>query len=129
MRKLLISTLLLSSSVFAEDLPKELYMPNDADGFVVLTVEPCKFPQADKLGYHYRAYATEVNGAITIQHEGCWDSPDTKDAPRIKGVRIIPLVNTWWEGGDIATFQQSQFGPEKKRWDIKLDPITVKPNV
>ena len=119
---------LLANNLLAAELPKEMYMPNDADGFVVLTVEPCQFPSADKQGFHYRAYATEVSGAVTNQHEGCWNSPDVKDAPQMPGVKIIPLVNTWWNG-DVVTYQQSQFGPEKKRWDIKLSPIEVKPNV
>jgi hypothetical protein len=38
------------------------------------------------------------------------------------------LVNLWFDG-DMVTFPQTMFGPEKKRWDLKLPEITVKPNV
>ena len=128
LKKLAVLTLFISSTIMAKDLPKELYMPNDADGFIVLTVEECKIPAAAKLGFHWRAYATEGKEE-KIMHEGCWDRPDTSDAPRIQGVKIIPLVNTLWETGDLATFQASQFGPEKKRWDVKLPEIQVKPTL
>ena len=128
-KKLAVLVLAVSSTVLAQDLPKEMYMPNDADGYIVLTSEPCNFTVATRLGYPYRAYATEISGTVTNQHEGCWDSPSTADAPKIEGVKIIPLVNTWWESGDQATFQQNQFGPEKKRWGTVAPAIEVKPNL
>jgi hypothetical protein len=42
-------------------------------------------------------------------------------------VRIIPLVNLWFDG-DMVTFPQTLFTPEKKRWDT-APTIEVKPNV
>jgi hypothetical protein len=119
MPKLLaVLALFMSCSVWAE----ERYMPNEADGFVVLTNEVCKDATALKQGYKWRAYATESSELAL--HEGCWDSPSTAGAPKLKDVTIIPLVNLWFDG-DRATYPQSMFGPEKKRWDTDQ----VKPNV
>jgi hypothetical protein len=103
-------------------------MPNESGGYIVLTLEDCKFPDAKKQGFGHRAYATESDSERPATHEGCWDSPSTADAPKLQGVKIIPLVNLWFDG-DTVTFPQTMFGPEKKRWDLKLPEITVKPNV
>lgn len=143
MRKILllvVATFIQTAT--AADLPKEMYMPNDAGGFVVLTLEPCAFEQASK-EYPYKAYATESSDVVN--HEGCWDSPDTSGVPthlmsKSEGapepsvtIRVIPMVNTWWVEGGQATFMQSNFSPEKKRYlsngkiEITLPPIVVKP--
>lgn len=113
---------LLANSLFAADLPKEMYMPNESGGYVVLTIENCQFPQATQLGFDHRAYATETDSEKPATHEGCWNSPDTREAPNVPGVTIIPLVNLWFDG-DIVTYPQHLFGPEKRRWD------ETKPNV
>ena len=130
MKQLAVLLTLFSLSLSAADYSKskELYMPNESGGYVVLTVEPCKFPEAVKLGYDSRAYATESDTEKPATHEGCWTSPDTSEAPRLKGVRIIPLVNLWFDG-EIITFPQTMFGPERKRWDVITPTIEVKPNV
>lgn len=142
MRKILmLLTVSLIQSAAAAELPKEMYMPNDAGGFVVLTTQPCKFEQVTK-EYPYRAYATESSDAVN--HEGCWDSPDTSAVPtqlmsKSEGagtaptIRVIPMVNTWWAEGGMATFMQSNFSPEKKRYlsngtlESTLPSIVVKP--
>jgi len=128
LRQLAVLFLLSSNLALAQDLPKELYMPNESGGYIVLTTDACPNAGAVKLGYNHRAYATETEGDQPATHEGCWDSPSVADAPKMEGVRIIPLVNLWFDG-DLITFPQTMFGPEKKRWDIKLPEITVKPNV
>lgn len=130
MKQLAVLLTLFSLSLSAADYSKskELYMPNESGGYVVLTVEPCKFPEAVKLGYDSRAYATESDSEKPATHEGCWTSPDISEAPRLKGVRIIPLVNLWFDG-EVVTFPQTMFGPERKRWDIITPTIEVKPNV
>ena len=128
LRQLAVISLLLSNFALAETPPKELYMPNESGGFVVLTTDACPIADAAKLGYKYRAYATESDSENPARHEGCWDSPSIAGAPKLEGIRIIPLVNLWFDG-DLITFPQTMFGPEKKRWDIKLPEITVKPNV
>jgi hypothetical protein len=116
--------LLFSTSLLAADYSKnkELYMPNESGGYVVLTLEECKFPEAVKLGFDSRAYATETDSEQPVTHEGCWNSPDTAAAPNVPGVTIIPLVNLWFDG-DIVFYPQNMFGPEKRRWN------TVKPNI
>ena len=142
MRKILL--LLVATFIqtaVAADLPKEMYMPNDAGGFVVLTLEPCAFEQASK-EYPYKAYAKESSDAV--YHEGCWSSPDTSDvptqimsksegAPEAPTIQVIQMVNTWWKEGGKATFMQRNFSPEKKRYlsngtiEMTLPPIVVKP--
>ncbi len=111
-----IIAVLISSSAFAEDYPKEMYMPNEAGGFVTLTQEACAYTDAVEQGYEYRAYATE-DAEGKIVHEGCWFSPSIDGAPQVQGLKIIPIVNTWWAEGGQATFIEPQFSPEKKRWD------------
>jgi len=130
LKQLAAISLLFSTGLLAADYStsKELYMPNESGGYVVLTLEPCKFPAAVKLGYDSRAYATESDTEKPATHEGCWISPSTADAPQIQGIKIIPLVNLWFDG-EAVTFPQNMFTPEKKRWDIILPPIEVKPNV
>lgn len=123
MKLLTVLCLFISLTAWAGE---EKYMPNDAEGFVVLTDEVCKDPTALKQGYKWRAYATESSELAS--HEGCWDSPSTVGAPKTEGVKIIPLVNLWFDG-DRATLPQSMFSLEKKRWDIKTPEIVVKPNV
>jgi hypothetical protein len=128
LRQLAVILLLLSNFALAETPPKELYMPNESGGYIVLTTDACADDYATKLGYNHRAYATESDSEKPVTHEGCWVSPSVAAAPKMEGVRIIPLVNLWFDG-DLITFPQTMFGPEKKRWDIKLPEITVKPNV
>ena len=127
--QLAVILLLFFNLAMAQDLPKELYMPNESGGYIVLTTDACPNADAAKKGYNYRAYATESDSEKPATHEGCWDSPSIADAPKLQGVRIIPLVNLWFEDGDTVTFPQILFGPEKRRWDIKLPESTVKPNV
>ena len=127
-KQLAVIFLLFSSFALAQDLPKELYMPNESGGYIVLTTDACPNTDAVKLGYTYRAYATESDSEKPATHEGCWDSPSVADAPRMEGVKIIPLVNLWFDS-DMATFPQTMFGLEKKRWDAITPTIEVKPNV
>jgi hypothetical protein len=127
LRQLAVISLLSSGLALAQDLPKELYMPNEAGGYITLTTDVCPNKDAAKLGYKWRAYATESDSEKPAVHEGCWDSPSLAGAPKMQGVRIIPLVNLWFDG-DTVTFPQTMFTPEKKRWDV-APTIEVKPNV
>jgi hypothetical protein len=101
-------------------------MPNESGGFVTLTLETCLYDSVKK-DYPYRAYATE-DAAGEIIHEGCWISPSTEDAPKKQGMKIIPVVNTWWVEGGQATFLATQFGPERKRWE-EQPKVEVKPTI
>ena len=104
-------------------------MPNDAGGFLVLTLEPCQLKGANTTEYPNRAYATESSELAV--HEGCWVryTDDSGYATFAES-----MVNTWWGPGLMANFRQKLFGPEKKRLpeqerpiDIKLQPIEVRP--
>ena len=124
MKQLAVLLLLFSADLLAADYSKskELYMPNESGGYVILTTDECNIPEAKAMGFDSRAYATETDTAQPVTHEGCWNSPDTAAAPKVPGVRIIPLVNLWFDG-DIVFYPQNMFGPEKRRWDA------IKPNV
>lgn len=125
---LALVAILFSLSITAADYStnKELFMPNESGGYVVLTLEECRIAEAKAKGFDSRAYATESDSENAVTHEGCWNSPDTAEAPNAKGVRIIPLVNLWFDG-DIVFFPQTHFSPERKRWDIRTP--TAKPNI
>jgi hypothetical protein len=115
-KHIIFSTLFFTTLASAE-MPTEMYMPTEAGGFITLTLEGCQFHQAVNLGLLHRATSSESNGVL---HEGCWDSPSIAEAPKHPGIRIIPVVNTWWEEDQqITTFRTNQFSPEKKRWDEK----------
>ena len=95
---------------------KEMALENSAGGLVVLTRDECKLKAPDI--FTHRAYATEGNGTV---HEGCWMAPAIDDAPKTEGVKIIPIVNTWWDG-EVHMYLQSDFSP---RLPEKSDEKTV----
>lgn len=113
MKKFLILMMLLSVPAYAEDYSRhqEIYFVNQAGGVVALTVEPCTIELAKVKGFDSRTYATESNGT---KHEGCWVAPDISDAPQYPGVKIIPIVNVWYDGV-ITPFEQSLFKPVEKQ--------------
>jgi hypothetical protein len=123
MKKLLFAVLLGTAlTSLAEEPPNEMYMANDAGGYVVLTIEKCRLDTV-VLQYPYRAYATE--SSALVHHEGCWSSPSTDQLPtellsKSEGagepptIRIIKMVNTFWDEGGTATFLQSAFSSKKK---------------
>lgn len=89
---------------------KELFMSNQAGGVIALTVEPCAIEIAKNKKFESRAYATEANGTI---HEGCWSAPDISEAPNHPNIKIIPIVNIWFDGV-IVPFEQGLFAPISK---------------
>lgn len=106
MKKLSLILLFMSFTAFAD--VTEMRMPNEAGGYVSLTLEACNFDEV-KLTYPYRAYATEQN--VTEVHEGCWVSPSLDDAPKHPSIKLIPMVNTWWETEDRASYLAENFKP------------------
>lgn len=109
---LTVVAVLFSLPVAAEDYStyKELYMANQAGGVVALTVEPCAIESAKAKHFDSRAYATEADGT---RHEGCWIAPDISEAPNHPSIKIIPIVNVWFDG-IIVPFEQSLFAPITK---------------
>ena len=85
----------------------ELYIKNEAGGYIAVTKEPCQETAAIAQGFQFRGYATESNGT---KHEGCWAAPDISEAPKHPNVMIIPIVNMYFEGQVIAV-PQHQFKP------------------
>jgi hypothetical protein len=102
--------------VKGEERYDELYMPNDDEGFVVITVKECPDKGLAKT-FPFYAYATEHDGT---KHDGCWVSEEK--AP--KGFE--PLVNIYFEG-QVVSYRRALFSPEKKRWDFKVPEIVVTP--
>lgn len=98
---------------------KEMALANSASGFVVLTRDKCSLKAPDI--FTHRAYATEGNGTV---HEGCWMAPTIEDAPQVEGMKIIPIVNTWWDG-EIQMYLQSDFSPrlEENKDEKTIDHI------
>lgn len=86
---------------------KELFVKNEAGGVIAVTQELCQDPKAKAKGFEYRGYATEKDGTL---HEGCWTAPDVSDAPNIPGVKIIPIVNIYFEG-EVILMPQNKFKP------------------
>lgn len=89
---------------------KELYIDNEAGGVIAISQDTCADAEALKRGFQYKAYATEKNGTI---HHGCWMAPDLSEAPNVPGVRIIPIVNMYFEG-QVIMVAQNQFKPFSK---------------
>lgn len=111
LKKYVILSALLLSTVALADEPKELYMPNIVGGYLVLTAEPCTMDKV-KDYFKYSAYETNEAGE---RNEGCWFRPDVKDAPD----GFISFVNVAMvECGKIVhnDFQQCYFSPKQEKW-------------
>lgn len=106
---LVFSLIGLFQAAKAEDYStyKELFFINQAGGAVVVVAEPCTIPEAIAKGFEGKAYATEKDGT---RHDGCWSMPDTSEAPNHPSIKIIPIVNMYFEG-EIASFPQNYFAP------------------
>ena len=92
MKKILaVLALLIATSSFAEQ--GEIYMANQAGGYLTLTHERCSDDGVSML-FPWRAYGTESNG---LTHEACYVIPppptaeEAQDIPA--GVTIIPVIN------------------------------------
>jgi len=102
MKSLLIAILAtLTFSAFAADNDIKLAVPNDNNGHIVLTLEPCdvKFqgPVPDTL---YRAYATQdENTPRQVIYEGCWSAGIPPANEEAQGA--IPIVNIYTDDGRV----------------------------
>ena len=91
MKNIIITTLMsiLTTVAFANESPT-VFLPNDAGGHIVLTLEDCKSNLVNKKLFPYHAYATESSGVI---HQACYDIPSTAEAKPTPNTKIIPVVN------------------------------------
>lgn len=87
----------------------EIYMANEAGGYVVLTHEPCQMEPHKEL-YPYHAYATEGNGTV---HLGCFTIPSIKEAPKVPGMDVFAVVNFIDEDGESFVIPAHFFKSEK----------------
>lgn len=101
--------LLVSTVSYGEEIDA-LYLDLEDNGVVIINKEPCSIEQASKLGLLNRAVGIEGNGT---KHEGCWNSPDIRDAQPVPGSKIIPIVNLYFEGEVVKTFPLEWFRLEK----------------
>ena len=62
LKQLAVLSLLFSTSLQAADYSKskELYMPNESGGYVVLTLEECKIPDAKAKGFRSEEHTSEL---------------------------------------------------------------------
>lgn len=98
---LILALIICSGLVYSQDITvRELICVNEEGGVIALTTEPCMIEKAKSIyKMQHKSYATESNGTV---HEGCWDRPDTSAAPKVPGVKIIPIVNTYWIDEDMV---------------------------
>jgi len=110
MLRALLAVVLASVISLVHANEHEVYLANEAGGWIVLTHEQCQAKEATVKDYFpFRAYSTESNGTL---HECCYDIPSIEDAPKQQGMRIIPIVNfIELEGMTIHTFHAEWFTP------------------
>ena len=109
MKKLLLTiVLMLPVASFAQD---EVYMENQAGGYLALTHDECKVDEL-KETFPYHAYG--VDGTGKIVGLACYQIPklptqeEMSEVPQ--GMTVIPLVNVIdLADGEIHTLQASWF--------------------
>lgn len=106
--KLLLAALAAFFTLTAHAEVTEMYMPNDAGGFLVLTDNPCPI-EGVKNEYPYAAYETDdIENSI----DGCWVRPE--GAPdKFEPFVIVRMVE--WGSVNIGVFKQHLFTPIKQR--------------
>ena len=114
--KRLFLLLFVATTLWASD---EVYMANEAGGYLVLTDEACSLGKL-KEQFPCSAYGTESTGTI---HHGCYNVPlpptaeETEQIPL--GMEIIPVVNLLdLEDGSVYTLRIDLFTSEKPNTGI-----------
>jgi hypothetical protein len=115
--KAAIAAVFISTAANATDVVK-LASPNDMNGHVILTNQPCdlqiNFPVTEKLFY---AYATiEEETAQEKRVEGCWfqSNPDQSQIPEDKIKYAVPVVNILTPEGVVYSQPLSNFKPYRR---------------
>lgn len=112
LKKLSLVVLLSASTAIADQ--GEIYMANQAGGWLTLTHQECKSEQHKKT-FPWHAYGTESNGTI---HQACYNVPTTPTAKEQEevpqGMIIIPVINLLdLEDGIVHTLRADLFTSEK----------------
>lgn len=109
---LLIVALTLSTAVSAQD---EVYMENQAGGYLALTHDECKVDEL-KATFPYHAYG--VDGTGQILGLACYQIPKLPDQAELsevpRGMSVIPIVNVIdLEDGEVHTLEARWFSATK----------------
>lgn len=112
LKKILLTVILFSSAVMADN--HEIYMANEAGGWLTLTHEECKMERVKKQ-FPWHAYGTEANGTV---HNACYivpSLPTAKEQAEIpQGVKVFPVVNIIdLEDGQVHTLRADWFTSTK----------------
>jgi len=100
---------LVSISAFAQQ--DEVYMENQAGGYLALTHEECK---VEKLKEKFPWHAYGVDGTGDIVGQACYQIPKLPNQEEMaevpQGMQVIPVVNIIdLQDGEIHTLQASWF--------------------
>ena len=110
---LTVASLLLATSItFAQD---EVYMENQAGGYLALTHQECK---VDKLKDTFPFHAYGVDGEGNILGQACYQIPKLPTQAEMtevpEGMSVIPVVNIIdLQDGEVHTLQASWFTSTK----------------
>ncbi len=100
----------------------ELFMPNDAEGHVYLTLEACTLPTHAPEGTElHRAYSVALEGTPNEQKfEGCWTSPklDLSAIPPEYAGRAQRAVTLFAENGMMVNQLLSDFKPRTPEAEV-----------
>lgn len=109
LKSLIVVSLLLATSIaFAQD---EVYMENQAGGYLALTHQECKVSKLKDV-FPYHAYGVDGEGNVIGQ--ACYQIPKLPNQEEMaevpEGMSVIPVVNVIdLEDGEVHTLQANWF--------------------
>ena len=111
-KKLLLALTLVSLPLLAQD---EVYMENQAGGYLALTHQECK---VDKLKDTFPYHAYGVDGEGNVLGQACYQIPKLPNQEEMaevpEGMSVIPVVNIIdLQDGEVHTLQASWFTSTK----------------
>jgi len=107
-KKLLLALTLVSLPLLAQD---EVYIENQAGGYLALTHQECK---VDKLKDTFPYHAYGVDGEGNVLGQACYQIPKLPNQEEMaevpEGMSVIPVVNIIdLEDGEVHTLQANWF--------------------
>jgi hypothetical protein len=107
-KKLLLALTLVSLPLLAQD---EVYMENQAGGYLALTHQECK---VDKLKDTFPYHAYGVDGEGNVLGQACYQIPKLPNQEEMaevpEGMSVIPVVNVIdLQDGEVHTLQANWF--------------------